>query len=240
MMNGLNRLLLVALVVVLVILAFVRVDHSRPNFQIVIGNDMTYSPGYGAYATNANFPNGRTLQEPVAGTLARGEQRFNFQATPEDALRAGELLTNPYAKSADEKSAAADRGAIVFQTFCTSCHAGDGNGNGPVAQRGFPPPPSLLTGKSRDIKDGQLFHILTMGQNNMPTFAVQLPPHRRWDVIAYIRRLQQAAPPAVTTTTAPPVTPSPALASPAPASAAATKGAAAETPKPESTGETKK
>lgn len=234
MINGLNRLLLAALAVVLVILAFVRVDHSRPNFQIVIGNDMTYSPAYGAYATNANLANGRTLQDPVAGTLARGEQRFNFLATPEDAVRAGEQLTSPYAKSAEEKSAAADRGAIVFQAFCTSCHAGDGNGNGPVAQRGFPPPPSLLTGKSRDMKDGQLFHILTLGQNNMPTFAVQLPPNRRWDVIAYIRRLQQAAPPLVP--------PAAALATPpaAPAPAAATKDAAAETPTPEPTGEPKK
>lgn len=237
MMNGLNRLLLAALVVVLAILALVRVDHSRPNFQIIIGNDMTYSPAYDAYATNANFANGRTIQEPVAGTLARGERRFNFQATPEDAVRAGEQLTNPYSKSAEEQNAAADRGAIVFQAFCTSCHGGDGNGNGPVAQRGFPPPPSLLTGKSRDMKDGQLFHILTCGQNNiMPPFDTQLSPSRRWDVIAYIRRLQQSAPPPAPPDAAPATPP----AEPAPAPAATPTDAAAETPKPEPTGEPKK
>lgn len=248
MLNGLNRLLLVALVVILVILAFVRIDHSRPNFQIVIGNDMTYSPAYGAYAMNTNFANGRTLQEPVAGSLARGEQRFNFQATPEDAVRAGEQLISPYSKSAEEKSAAADRGAVVFQTLCTSCHGGDGNGNGPVAQRGFPPPPSLLTGKSRDMKDGQLFHILTRGQNNvMPPFDTQLPPDRRWNVIAYIRRLQQAVPPPTTTSPAFTAAPTaPATAPPtAPKDAASTSTAtpkkdAAETPKPEPTGEPKK
>lgn len=244
MMNGLNRWLLAALVVVLTILVLVRVDHSRPNFQIILGNDMTYSPAYGAYATNANFANGRTIQEPVAGTLARGERRFNFQATPEDAVRAGEQIASPYSKSTEEVNAAADRGAIVFQAFCTSCHGGDGNGNGPVAQRGFPPPPSLLTGKSRDMKDGQLFHILARGQNNvMPTFDNQLPPSRRWDVIAYIRRLQQAAPPPVPATVVPappaaaPATPP---AAPIPAPPAPPKDAAAETPKPDATGEPKK
>jgi mono/diheme cytochrome c family protein len=237
MMSGLNRFLLAALVVVLAILALVRVDHSRPNFQIILGDDMTYSPTYDAYATNANFANGRTIQEPVAGTLARGEQRFNFQATPEDAVRAGEQLTSPYSKSADDANAAADRGAFVFQTFCTSCHGGDGNGNGPVAQRGFPPPPSLLTGKSRDMKDGQLFHILTCGQNNiMPLFDVQLPASRRWDVIAYIRRLQQSAPPSVPPAAAATTPP----AEPGPAPAATPKDAAAETPQPEPTGEPKK
>jgi hypothetical protein len=86
------------------------------------------------------------------------------------------------------------------------------------------------------MKDGQLFHILTLGQNNMPTFAVQLPSNRRWDVIAYIRRLQQAAPPPATPAAAPATQP----AAPAPAPIAAPKGAAAETPKPEPTGEPKK
>lgn len=236
MMSSLNRLLLAALVVVIAILATVRMDHSRPNFQIIVGNDMTYSPAYGAYAANANFANGRSFQEPVAGTLARGEQRFNFQATPEDALRAGEQLTSPYLKSPEDANAAADRGAVVFQTFCTSCHGGDSNGNGPVAQRGFPPPPSLLTGKSRDMKDGQLFHILTCGQNKvMPTFDVQLPPNRRWDVIAHIRRLQQSAPPPAppdTTQGTPPPEPNP--------SPAAVPNDAAETPTREPTGEPSK
>ncbi|MFO0791389.1 MAG: cytochrome c [Pirellulales bacterium] len=211
MMNRLNRFLFLALVVVLAPLALMRVDHSRPNFQIVFGNDMTYSPAYGAYSANPNFANGRTIQEPITGTLARSESRFDFLATPEDALRAGEQLISPYSKSADENNVAADRGAVVFQTFCTSCHGGDANGNGPVAQRGFPPPPSLLTGKSRDMKDGQLFHILTLGQNNMPNFAVQLPPSRRWDVIAYIRRLQHSAqPPASSVPPATPTAPTPA------------------------------
>ncbi len=198
MMSRLNLFLTVVLVMVLALLMLVRVNHSLPNYQIILGDDMTYSPAYGAYAPNKNFADGRTLQNPVAGTLARGEQRFEFESTPEDAIVAGEQLTNPFRSKKSESAAAADRGAVVFQAFCTSCHGSEGAGNGPVAMRGFPPPPSLLTGKSRDMQDGQLFHIFTYGQNSMPTFAAQLPPDRRWDVINYIRRLQQDAPPPAT------------------------------------------
>lgn len=197
MVSRLNVVLTIVLLLVLASLVLVRVDHSRPNYAIVLGDDMTFSPAYAAYAPNENFADGRTMRNPVAGTLARGEQRFDFAATPEDAIRAGEQLASPFGPnvSADAAAAAAARGAVVFQTLCAACHNGDGAGNGPVAQRGFPPPPSLVTGKSRDMKDGQLFHILTYGQNSMPTFAAQLTPDRRWEVIAHIRSWQQAAPP---------------------------------------------
>lgn len=207
MIHRVNVVLAIVLVSVLALLMLLRVNHSRPNYQIILGDDMTYSPAYTAYAPNKNFVDGRTLQAPVPGTIARGARAFHFDATPEDALRAGEQLTNPFDLRTEENAASADRGAIVFQTFCTSCHGGDGAGNGPVAMRGFPPPPSLLTGKSREMKDGQLFHILTYGQNNMPWFAAQLPPERRWDVINYIRRLQkEVPPPADSATTALPET----------------------------------
>jgi mono/diheme cytochrome c family protein len=181
-------------------LAFSRVDYSRPNYQVVIGDDMTYSPAYTSFSTNDNFANGRTLQAPVTGTIARGTQVFHFDSTPQDALRAGEELISPVELNAELGAASANRGAAAYKTFCVSCHAADGNGNGPVAKRGFPPPPSLLTGKSRKMKDGQLFHILTYGQNSMPEFAAQLTPQRRWDVINHIRKLQQAVQPATEAT----------------------------------------
>ena len=203
MNNRLNLALGLALAMVVAVLVFYRADPSKPNYQVILGDDMTYSPAYGSYDPNDNFANGRTLQNPVPGTVAYdtwapGEQPFHYEATPEEATRAGQEMINPYDQKPGQVAASAERGQIAFQTFCTACHGGDGAGNGPVAQRGFPPPPSLLIGKSRDMKDGQLFHILTCGQNSMPTFALQLPPARRWDLINYLRRLQREAPPVTT------------------------------------------
>lgn len=195
-LSRLNVVLGILLALSVVLLVVLRVDNSRPNYQIVLGDDMTYSPAYQAMEPSSNFENGRTIQAPVLGTVARGGEPFYFEPTPDDALRAGEQLINPVELGTEAGAAAVEQGRLVFQTFCVACHGGDGAGNGPVAQRGFPPPPSLLAGKSQVMKDGQLFHIITLGQNSMPQFAAQLPPQRRWDVIAYIRSLQQNAEPA--------------------------------------------
>lgn len=191
MLTRVNFVLGFALMAVFVLLSLIRVDHSKPNYQVNLGDDMTYSPAYGSFEPNGNFANGRTMQSPVPGTIARGAQLFHFEATPQDAIRAGEELLNPLDLNTEEGVVSIARGAAAFKIFCVVCHGGDGKGNGPVAQRGFPPPPSLLTGKSKDMKDGQLFHLLTYGQNSMPQFAAQLSPARRWDMINYIRSLQK-------------------------------------------------
>lgn len=68
-------------------------DTSKPNYEILPG--MLYSIPYDAFAGNPNFPDGKTLQPPVRGTIARGQLPLNFEATPEDALRAGDELQGP-------------------------------------------------------------------------------------------------------------------------------------------------
>jgi mono/diheme cytochrome c family protein len=192
-LSRMNLVLAVAMGAVILIAVFVRVDHSRPNVEIHLGDDMAYSPAYGAYAENSIFIDGRTSQAPVPGTIARGALSIRFEATPEGALRAGQQLKSPYDPKSDEGRAAVQRGAQAYKVFCTACHGGGGAGDGPVARRGFPPPPSLLTGKSVQMKDGQLFHILTYGQGSMSPFAGQLSPGRRWDLISYVRSIQQQA-----------------------------------------------
>ena len=201
-LNRINTILAILLAVIFVLLMLIRVDNSQPNYIVRLGDDMASSPAYTTYEANDNFPNGRTLQEPVPGTIARGSKQIHFVATPEGAKEAGEQLVNPFTAEQQMLSDSVGRGKVAYQTFCVACHAADGAGNGLVAQRGFPPPPSLLAGKSREMKDGQLFHILTYGQNSMPQFAAQLTHDHRWDVVNHIRHLQSQAPsPIVNTST---------------------------------------
>ncbi|MGD9857929.1 MAG: cytochrome c, partial [Planctomycetaceae bacterium] len=181
------------------------VDHTQPNYEFL--PEMNRSPASSAYAANAVFANRRTLQPPVPGTIARGELPLDYTATRDDALRAGEELQNPFRGEpttvaggdlpapdpARQRSASLQRGAEVYQVMCVSCHGPTGLGDGPAAQRGFPPPPPLTTGKSAQMKDGQLFHILTYGQGSMAPMAAQLSRERRWDVIHYVRSLQPGA-----------------------------------------------
>ena len=189
-------------------------DPTRPNFEFL--PQMAHSPRYNAFAPNPNFADGTTLQRPEPGTIARGTMPLHYAATPQDALRAGEELTSPLDSG---NVRARERGAFVFSNFCAVCHGAGGAGNGPVAQRGYPPPPSLLADHALKMKDGQLFHVLTYGQNNMPSYASQLSREDRWNAILYVRTMQAAATPAPASTA-----PSPAPLKPVQADAAKVSG----------------
>ena len=132
------------------------------------------------------------MQLPPAGAIARGYAPFHFEATPEEAERAGRELENPF--SADDVLAL-EQGERVFETYCQLCHGVGGEGDGTVAMRGFPTPPSLLAPKARELPDGRIFHIATFGQGNMPSHAAQIEPEDRWKAVMWVRQLQAAAPP---------------------------------------------
>jgi mono/diheme cytochrome c family protein len=184
----LNAFLLFVLVVVAGVSWFLRADAARPNAEFM--PDMAHSVRSNAYSANASFGDGKTLQPPPQGAIARGHMPLLYTASAQDAARAGNELVNPYSSNANT----VQRGALVFGNYCAACHGPDAKGMGPVAQRGYPPPPSLLAQRARDIKDGQMFHVLTFGQNNMPSYAGQLSRDDRWMAIIYVRSLQQQTP----------------------------------------------
>ncbi len=189
---GLSVVLNAALAIVLVAIVaagwLLRADSAKPNFEFM--PDMAHSARYNAYAANPVFADGQTLQAPPPGTIPRGDLPLHYAATAQDALRAGEELANPVPL---DNANAQQRGATVFTNFCAECHGPDGRGMGPIAQRGFPPPPSLFADRALKLKDGQMFHILTYGQNNMPSYASQISRQDRWNVIVYLRSLQRAS-----------------------------------------------
>lgn len=191
-------------VVVLILLVggwMLRPDYSRRNYDFL--PDMAYSPAYASLSANPNFPDGKTQRPPVPGTIAQGYPPFHYQATPEDARRAGLELTNPFPST---DALALERGTVVYTNYCLPCHGTSGAGDGLIVQRGFPPPPSLLADNARQIKDGQMYHLITLGQNNMPSYAAQVMRDDRWKVILFIRSLQANAVPATPVEPAAPAT----------------------------------
>ena len=184
-----NTILTIVLLVVIALAVWSQPDYERPNVEFLPA--MRRSPSFEAYEPNPVLPGGTSSQTPIPGTIARGQLVLHYKATPEDAVRAGEELANPIPPKSKDRSASVGRGGRIFQTYCSPCHGGGGLADGPVVKRGYPPPPSLLTGKSVQMKDGQLFHILTYGQGNMAPFAGQLTPAERWDVINFIRSMQE-------------------------------------------------
>jgi len=184
----LNAFLLAALLISVGASWLLTPNPARPNFEFL--PQMAHVPRSNAFSPNPNFSNGATLQRPEPGTIPRELMPLHYAVTPQDANRAGHELQNPL--SVDNQRAR-DRGGFVFANYCAVCHGAGGAGNGPVAQRGYPPPPSLLAEHAEKMKDGQLFHILTYGQNNMPSYASQLSRDDRWNVILYVRAMEAAA-----------------------------------------------
>lgn len=181
----LNYLLLLVLIVLVAVNFLAVGDPLQPNWEFL--PDMAHSPAYTSESANPNFPDGKTLQPPVSGTVAQGQKRLQYAPTDADALLAGQELHNPL--SAEEAHVRA-RGVAVFQTFCAPCHGNGGQSDGSVTLHGYPAPPSLVTGGTTKMPDGQLFHIITYGRGNMPPQAGLLLPQDRWAVILHIRSLQ--------------------------------------------------
>jgi mono/diheme cytochrome c family protein len=184
----LNWALLLLFVLVVAANVAIRRNPAIPNIEIL--PDMAHSAAYASFSPNPVLPGGKTLQTPVPGTLARGFTRLHYAATPEDAARAASELKNPF-----DPLQAKERGAVVYQNFCTPCHGQTMRGDGPVALRGYPAPPNLRGEKSLKLAEGQMFHILTFGQKNMPSHASQLSVKDRWSVIAYVRSVQNETQP---------------------------------------------
>ncbi len=162
-------------------------DVGRPNYEFVPERQMSEGVAYDSFSPNENFPDGLTLRTPPVGAIARGQMPLHYKPTVEDGLRAGLELQSPFAR---DDTARRDRGTFVFTNYCQVCHGPLGQGNGPVTQGGFPPPSSLLADRAVQMTDGQMFHVLTYGQQNMPAFNAQLSREDRWSVILHVRMLQ--------------------------------------------------
>jgi len=187
----LNGFLLLAVIATVTASWVFTADATRPNFEFL--PQMAHSPRYNAFAPNPNFTDGSTLQPPEPGSIPRSYVPLHYAATQQDAQRAGEELKNPLEP---DNLRARQRGEFVFANFCAVCHGPGGIGNGTVPQRGYPAPPSLLLEHAIEMNDGQMFHVLTYGQNNMPSYSSQLSREDRWNVILYVRAMQNVGTPA--------------------------------------------
>jgi len=136
--------------------------------------NMNEQPKDNEYKPSALFPNGRTLQTPVPGTVAR-----------DDLKRSAAIATKP-----PLTKALLDRGQEVFNINCSPCHGRTGAGDGMIVQRGMPRPPDYTEDRLRKADDQHFFDVITHGHGAMYSYATRVPPADRWAVVAYIRALQ--------------------------------------------------
>jgi mono/diheme cytochrome c family protein len=137
-------------------------------------SNMDSQPKYHEYEPGGLFRDGKVLQVPVPGTVARGDLERAAEAKQKPQVTA-ELL---------------NRGRVEYDVFCSPCHDRVGTGNGIVVQRGMPRPPSLHDERQRALTDQHLFDVISNGFGAMYAHGDRVRPRGRWAIVAYVRALQ--------------------------------------------------
>jgi mono/diheme cytochrome c family protein len=150
--------------------------------------NMAYGPRLAAQHEDPLRPGYSVMRPPVPGTVPRDYTPYRFAQA--DTTQAMAENVNPLPRTADVLA----RGQKVYDNTCIVCHGARGDGQGSIVPV-FPQPPTLFSDKVRNWPDGRIFHVITRGQNLMPSYASQILPEDRWAVIAYVRALQRAAHP---------------------------------------------
>lgn len=187
---------------------------------------MADQPAYRPLEKSSFFSDGRASRPSVLGTVATGaldDERYDprrlrgDQATALQAAALVGLAAAPWAGLSTEPLSIAgyvdefpmpvtramlERGRERFTIYCAVCHGADGGGSGPVVERGYTRPPSLIDGLSRryerrgtavalrGMPAGYYVAVMSEGFGAMASYSAQVRPADRWAIAAYIRALQ--------------------------------------------------
>jgi mono/diheme cytochrome c family protein len=153
--------------------------------------DMVYSQAYETYSANPNFKDSVTMRVPVYGTIPIGFVPFHYTIDSLSRAKAGKELVNPFLPTDDVLA----RGKLIFTTFCIGCHGVRGKGDGQLYSSGLYPlkPRDISAAPTAKLKDGQIYHTITLGFGSMMPHGPQIRPEDRWKLILYIRVLQNEA-----------------------------------------------
>ena len=178
------------IILILLIPVLVSCDRNRNTTGWDYFPDMFYSNAYETYTPNPNFEDGLTMRMPVEGTIAMGTIPFDYGIDPEERIRAGMELVTPYIP--DEETL--EKGKALFTTFCVNCHGVSGAGDGYLYTSGkyLVKPRSLVNENAIGLKDGEIFHSISLGYGSMGAHAAQVRYNDRWLIVSYIREVLQA------------------------------------------------
>lgn len=158
---------------------------KNPNFEYDM--DMMESPAIKAQEYDEGSPAHRGMRVPPENTVPQGfvPYKYGFDA------EAAKENKNPLAGEMDEETLGV--GIKYYETNCMLCHGMHGEGgeiNNSIGEKMARKPPGLLTDRVRAMSDGQIYHIITKGLGVMGPYDSQIPQASRWQVVNYIRHLQ--------------------------------------------------
>lgn len=172
----------------IVLVALSSCNHDRNHPGWVYAPDMMYSEAYDAYTENPNFENGRTMQLPVKGSIARGSIPYPYEKTYFGQVAAGKELVNPL----EINNEVLATGKEQYDIYCAICHGDQGKGDGYLytSKLFTVKPTSLVEAYVQNKPDGEIYHIITLGSLStlMGAHGGQIEPDDRWKIIHYIKQ----------------------------------------------------
>jgi mono/diheme cytochrome c family protein len=125
------------------------------------------------------------MRAPIVGTVSRGHLPYIYK---DSLAQPKQPLANPLLPNVNNLAL----GQKMFLTYCSPCHGNLADGDSRLRGQ-FPTPPTLHSQKVRDWQDGNIYHVIMSGQNNiMPSYSAQLNNEEAWSVVLYVRALQKA------------------------------------------------
>ncbi len=153
-----------------------------------------YEDGHAEYYNSNNLnPHGMNMRMPPPNTVSRNYLPYRL---PADSLEVAARKKSPL--TSDEKTILAE-GKVLYEIYCDHCHGAKGEGDGKVAtgvtidgvERGFYAGVANLKGDAyRNITEGHIFHVITMGKGLMMPHGSQISPDDRWKIARYVKSLQ--------------------------------------------------
>lgn len=147
--------------------------------------NMYWQERFNAHEENLFFEDRRAMRAPVEGTVARGKLATDlafFEGIREDGSYVEQMPV-------DITRSFLERGRDQFNIYCTPCHGGVGDGNGPVSDYGYIAA-SLHTDNARGMPDGEIYSAIYNGVRTMNSYRHQIKAEDRWAIVAYVRALQ--------------------------------------------------
>jgi hypothetical protein len=171
---------------------------------ILLERNMFDCERYNPESISRFFPDGRTMREPVEGTIAA--DRYMVDRSAATGLIENEsdyvaAIPPSVVQGFHGMGPMLERGKDRYGIYCVPCHGIAGDGKGPVACKreratdacesyGFAPLPSYDDSRIRHMADGQLFATISHGVRTMPAYAPQIPVRDRWAIVGYVRALE--------------------------------------------------
>lgn len=137
-------------------------------------------------SANTFFADRASYRPAVEGTVARGQDVYTLGQGDIDKAETQNI--NPGVPKTEFVLA---RGQNRFNVFCAPCHNYDAQSNSKLVQRQrWAGIPNLTRPETAALSDARIFHIISAGQNLMPSYADKITPTDRWAIVHYLRTLQ--------------------------------------------------